>query len=131
MKFLVTKLKNLIAWLKLRRRNRVFFVLALPTLFGIYLGLVFLSALTGISEYLPYRKVKDSDKHLAAAVEENVIYLDQGWKERYRNRYYFTPQGSNILPLDIALALEMPKSDQLIFGPRGAVTERFGYLPYS
>lgn len=131
LRWIRSKLQNFLAWLGRSTRNKVFFVLALPALFGLSLVVVFVSALLGLSEHISYSKVKDKDKSYQAATEQNVTYLDQGWQDRYRTRYYFTPQGSHILPLDIALGLEMPTTQERIFGENGTVFEKFGYLPYS
>jgi hypothetical protein len=41
-----------------------------------------------------------------------VVYLDQGWSPGDSQRYYFTSQGSQILPYDWFLVLEQPENDQ-------------------
>jgi hypothetical protein len=40
----------------------------------------------------------------------NVVYLEQNWTADESLRFYFTSQGSQILPYDWFLALEQPKS---------------------
>ena len=39
-----------------------------------------------------------------------VVYLDQNWSPAESNRFYFTPQGSQIIPYDWFLALEQADS---------------------
>ena len=43
---------------------------------------------------------------------QKVVYLDQGWSPADSQRYYFTSQGSQILPYDWFLVLEQPENDQ-------------------
>jgi len=63
--------------------------------------------------------------------QKEVIHLDQGWGDAYRQGYYFTPQGSHIIPLEMALALEGPgDTDTLIFGKNGLAITQFGFLEY-
>jgi RoxA-like, cytochrome c-like/Cytochrome c len=42
-----------------------------------------------------------------------IVYLDQGWSPSDSQRFYFTPQGSEILPYSWFLALEQPESTAL------------------
>lgn len=42
-----------------------------------------------------------------------ALTVDQGWDNSDRAFFYFSPQGSPILPLDIFKALEQPKSDAM------------------
>ena len=104
----------------------ILFILALPMIFALFLALVFSTSL--LDPFL-YNEKKDKDtsppKH-----NLDVIYLDQGWQEGYRQKFYFTPQGSHIIPLAVALALEGADTDQLMFGENGLATTRFGYVPY-
>ena len=44
---------------------------------------------------------------------QKVVYLDQGWSPGDSQRYYFTSQGSQILPYDWFLVLEQPENDHL------------------
>lgn len=55
-----------------------------------------------------------------------TAYLDQGWSAADSERFYFTSQGSQIVPYDWFLALEQPDSDQLFRDPRNML--RFRYL---
>lgn len=43
------------------------------------------------------------------AAEDAVEFLDQGWSDEIRQLYYFTPQGSLLIPLQWFLALETPQ----------------------
>ena len=49
---------------------------------------------------------------LASATDE-VVVLDQGWNDRLREAYYFTDEGSKLLPYDWFLALERASSQEL------------------
>ena len=55
-----------------------------------------------------------------------LFCLDQGWTDAERAWWYTVSQGSRLLPLDWALALEMPTSQQRFFGPENM--EALGYL---
>jgi mono/diheme cytochrome c family protein len=123
-------LKNVWGWIKFPFsgwKNFLFFVLSLPAVFGLLLIGIFLSG--GANPFL-YQTEKDRDGP-ANIHESDIVYLEQGWDHEYRQKYYFTAQGSHIIPLEMALALESPKSDQMIFGPEGTAVKQFGYLPYS
>ena len=56
-----------------------------------------------------------------------VECLDQGWNDRQRAWWYTVSQGSRLLPLSWALALEVPEGGERLFGE--AVRVRYGYLP--
>jgi len=56
-----------------------------------------------------------------------VTYLDQGWSNDLRTRYYFDPQGSRLIPYDWFVALEQPDNDRLFIDV--AHVEDLGYLP--
>lgn len=62
----------------------------------------------------------------AIASGNNIHYLNQNWNEEERQRFYFTPQGSYLLPYEWFLALEQPDNDQSFTSPQNI--ERFGYL---
>ena len=55
-------------------------------------------------------------------------YLDQGWTEAVRDAYYFTAQGSEILPYDWFIAIEQPYNDKLFCEPDHLA--HFNFLPY-
>jgi hypothetical protein len=54
-----------------------------------------------------------------------VAYLDQGWKEDAREWYYYTSQGSRLLPYDWFMALTDAKTGKPV---SGSLTD-LGYLP--
>jgi hypothetical protein len=56
----------------------------------------------------------------------DLFCLDQGWSDAERAWWYTASQGSRLLPLDWALALEMPNSTQKFFGPDNI--RALGYL---
>ena len=45
--------------------------------------------------------------------ENRVVYLDQGWSQQERMAYYYTSQGSAILPYEVFLHLEEADSERL------------------
>ena len=57
----------------------------------------------------------------------SVVYLDQGWSPSDSLRFYFTSQGSQIIPYDWFLALEQPDSSTPFRDNRNIL--RFRYLP--
>lgn len=59
--------------------------------------------------------------------KDNAINLEQGWSVRTQQAYYFTNQGSRILPYEWFLALEMPDSQALFRGDDNMRALR--YLP--
>lgn len=107
-------------------KNFSFFILSLPAIFALFLAAVFV---TDLVNPFVYGQEKDKD-NTAPKVEQETIYLEQGWEQGYREKYYFTPQGSHIIPLDMALALESPNSENLIFGEQGTAITQFGYMDY-
>lgn len=56
----------------------------------------------------------------------DLFCLDQGWTDEQRAWWYTTSQGSRLLPLDWALALEMQDSTEKYFG--GQNMQALGYL---
>lgn len=58
--------------------------------------------------------------------KDDLFCLDQGWTDEQRAWWYTTSQGSRLLPLDWALALEMPDSDTKYFGKQNMLD--LGYL---
>ncbi|WP_395753884.1 di-heme-cytochrome C peroxidase [Prosthecobacter sp.] len=59
--------------------------------------------------------------------KDKAVNLEQGWSTRTQQAYYFTNQGSRILPYDWFLALEMPDSKELFRGDENMRNLR--YLP--
>ncbi|APW61719.1 di-heme-cytochrome C peroxidase [Paludisphaera borealis] len=58
-----------------------------------------------------------------------VVYLDQGWSASDSLRFYFTAQGSQIIPYDWFLALEQADSSTPFRDAKNML--RFRYLPQS
>src|SRR4051812_39822486 len=54
-------------------------------------------------------------------------YLDQGWRADERQQFYYTSQGSQIIPYDWFLALEQPAGKKPFNDPE--FMNRLGYLP--
>ena len=50
----------------------------------------------------------------------------QGWSDDLRDAFYFTPQGSHLVPYDWAVALEVADGERLFFAPENI--RKFGYL---
>ena len=57
---------------------------------------------------------------------DDLFCLDQGWTDDERAWWYTVSQGSRLLPLDWALALEVPDSQAKFFG--GENMQALGYL---
>lgn len=55
-----------------------------------------------------------------------VVYLDQNWTPELREQFYFTPQGSRLMPYDWFLALERSDDKELFSSP--ANLSQFGWL---
>ena len=58
--------------------------------------------------------------------DEQEDYLDQGWTPELRELFYFTPQGSHLMPYDWFISLERPDDTEL-FDARENLS-RFGWL---
>ena len=58
---------------------------------------------------------------------DDVVYLDQGLSADERQKYYYDPQGSSLMPYDWFLALEQPYNDKP-FNDDDYIRS-FGYLP--
>ena len=58
---------------------------------------------------------------------DQISYLEQNWTEDERKQFYFSPQGSYLLPYAWFLALEQPHSKQPFNSPKNI--SRLGYLP--
>jgi hypothetical protein len=61
------------------------------------------------------------------AAKEKVLLLDQGWSKDDRFRYYYTIQGSAVMPYDIFVNLEEAKSKELFRSDRTSTA--FGLIP--
>jgi len=66
------------------------------------------------------------DDPLGESVEK-VVYLDQGWSPAVSLKFYFTSQGSQIIPYDWFLALE-PADSQTLFRDNQNIL-KYRYLP--
>jgi hypothetical protein len=64
-------------------------------------GLV-LSAVTVLLVSFSTTTLADDDKN------KSVVYLNQNWSVQERNQFYYTPQGSRLIPYSWYLALEQP-----------------------
>ena len=63
---------------------------------------------------------------VSAQTNDQVRYLDQGWSKEDRLKYYFTSQGSAVLPYEIFLNLEEAGSEALFRNDRNS--ESFGLI---
>jgi hypothetical protein len=50
---------------------------------------------------------------ICSASAQNVIYLEQNWSPQLREQFYYTPQGSRLIPYDWFLALERADDQEL------------------
>jgi hypothetical protein len=60
--------------------------------------------------------------------EPGVVFLDQGWSDEDRLRYYYTSQGSAAMPYDIFLNLETADGRELFRSDENVV--RYGLVPH-
>jgi mono/diheme cytochrome c family protein len=58
---------------------------------------------------------------------DEPIYLDQGWSEAEREQFYYTTQGSQLIPYEWFLALERAADEELFRSD--ANIEHLGFLP--
>ncbi|MDB4614595.1 cytochrome c [bacterium] len=58
-------------------------------------------------------------------------FLDQGWNDEQRSKFYFTPQGSHLIPWDFFLNLEQSDSSKLFADPDNMDRLRFVVSPKS
>jgi RoxA-like, cytochrome c-like len=63
----------------------------------------------------------------AALETNNILYLEQNWTEEDRQFFYYTDQGSRLLPYDIFLNLEQADNEELFRSP--AYMLRLGFIP--
>jgi cytochrome c2 len=62
----------------------------------------------------------------APASSKEAVMLDQGWSEEMRQLYYFTPQGSRLMPLSWFMALERTDGPGRFADPEHL--KRFGFI---
>lgn len=63
----------------------------------------------------------------AWAQSSPVKFLDQGWSKETRELYYFTPQGSRMIPFTWFMAIEQPDGAGMFADP--GYLQRFGLIP--
>src|SRR5262245_23500966 len=63
----------------------------------------------------------------APAQSVKPIFLDQGWTAELRESFYYTPQGSRLMPYKWFLSLEQAQNTNLFADPH--YLETFGWLP--
>ena len=63
----------------------------------------------------------------AADAPAAVTYIDQGWSNEIRELFYFTPQGSRMIPHAWFMALETADGQGMFADP--AHLERYGFIP--
>lgn len=59
----------------------------------------------------------------------DATWLDQGWTNDERIQFYFTTQGSQLIPYDWFMALECTSSDELFHSDRNL--EQLRYIPHA
>ncbi|GAA5508036.1 catalase family protein [Novipirellula caenicola] len=64
---------------------------------------------------------------ISTTLSAQTTYLDQGWSDEQRHEFYFTPQGSQLIPYQWFLALEQVDSD--VPFRDAANLRRYGLLP--
>jgi hypothetical protein len=64
---------------------------------------------------------------LFADEPKTVTFLDQGWSGETRELFYFTPQGSRIIPYAWFIALEIADGSGMFSNP--TYLERYGFIP--
>jgi hypothetical protein len=60
--------------------------------------------------------------------EPGVVFLDQGWSDEDRLRYYYTSQGSAAIPYDIFVNLETTDGGELFRSDKNVA--RYGLVPH-
>jgi len=63
----------------------------------------------------------------AALSPDNIIFLSQNWTEEDREFFYFTDQGSRLIPYDIFLNLEQAETQELFRSPAHMLG--LGFIP--
>jgi processive rubber oxygenase RoxA-like protein len=65
----------------------------------------------------------------AVAAEKEVAFLDQNWSDEDREYFYFSDQGSRLIPYDYFLHLEQADNTQLLRDDENMM--RLGFIPAS
>ncbi len=74
-----------------------------------------------------YAEVKPAILDPDALNPNKIIYLDQNWTDEDREYFYFTDQGSRLLPYEFFLNLEHADSNKRLSSPENML--RYGFLP--
>jgi len=61
------------------------------------------------------------------AAEQNITYLEQNWSDEEREYFYFTDQGSRLIPYDYFLHLEHAENAQLFRNDKNMMS--LGFIP--
>src|SRR3954465_3959962 len=59
--------------------------------------------------------------------DDHVTFLDQGWSKETRELFYFTPQGSRMIPYSWFMALETADGSSMFAD--SSRLERYGFIP--
>jgi len=104
-----------------------------------YLGYILLATIASMMIALSIGKIyqgwdDDPDRGAIAIKDgefgedyQTPVYLEQGWSESDSLWYYNTTQGSNLIPYDIFMSLELPDSEELFSSNR--IFDKYRYLP--
>lgn len=76
----------------------------------------------------------ESDDYETDQPYPSPVYLEQGWTDAERNQFYFTPQGSYLIPYAWYLALELPHKAKPFNSPKhiariGYLNDEYAYTP--
>jgi hypothetical protein len=71
------------------------------------------------------RPNKDDPKHSNAQRPADQAFLDQGWNQEERQQFYYTNQGSQLIPYYWFLNLEQAKSEELLRSDANMTRLRF------
>ena len=88
---------------------------------------IFFLFITVLIKTTVYAEDKPATLDTAALDLDKIIYLDQNWTDKDREYFYFTDQGSRLLPYDFFLNLEHPDRKQRLNDPENM--SRYGFLP--
>ncbi len=69
---------------------------------------MFRGHLTAVLLALAASALADAAEPQLGTAEKQAVYLEQGWSAEERQRFYYTTQGSQLIPYDWFLALEQP-----------------------
>ncbi len=88
---------------------------------------IFLPFIIFVMNALVYAEEKPAILDRDALNPDKIIYLDQNWTDEDRAYFYFTDQGSRLLPYDFFLNLEHADREQRLSNPKNML--RYGFLP--